>query len=237
MARKSLIRRTTQARSRETLSRVEAVRTAIAHGKFKRRAASWVSDRTGRRPTKPWKAKIRVPEGRLHDRANQSDNPTPPGDGFRPPVFDEVTTSESHKPLTEPLHKSGGRNNRGEVTSVARRRTQAQPPHHRLQAGNGIPATVATVEMHEPVGRIAVDLRRWRNAILRQPLGLKVGDTIVAGDNVDILPGNASPAYPAWHRVHTVGLLWQGRPDRAQRRRRCKSWRKTGTMRRSRCLG
>ena len=28
-----------------------------------------------------------------------------------------MTTSESYKPLTEPLRKSGGRNNRGEVTS------------------------------------------------------------------------------------------------------------------------
>jgi large subunit ribosomal protein L2 len=32
-------------------------------------------------------------------------------------VFDEVTTSEPHKPLVEPLHKSGGRNNHGELTS------------------------------------------------------------------------------------------------------------------------
>ena len=26
-------------------------------------------------------------------------------------VFDEITTSTPYKPLTEPLHKSGGRNN------------------------------------------------------------------------------------------------------------------------------
>ena len=31
-------------------------------------------------------------------------------------VFDEITTDTPHKPLTEPLRKSGGRNNRGELT-------------------------------------------------------------------------------------------------------------------------
>ena len=31
-------------------------------------------------------------------------------------VFDEITTDTPYKPLTEPLHKSGGRNNRGELT-------------------------------------------------------------------------------------------------------------------------
>ena len=49
-------------------------------------------------------------------------NPTSPGRRFQTvQVFDEITTSESYKPLTEPLQKSGGRNNRGELTSWRRR--------------------------------------------------------------------------------------------------------------------
>ena len=32
-------------------------------------------------------------------------------------VFDEITTTEPHKPLVEPLQRSGGRNNHGELTS------------------------------------------------------------------------------------------------------------------------
>ena len=32
-------------------------------------------------------------------------------------VFEDVTTSTPHKPLVEPLHRSGGRNNHGELTS------------------------------------------------------------------------------------------------------------------------
>ena len=44
-------------------------------------------------------------------------NPTSPGRRFQTgPTFDEITTSTPHKPLLEPLKKSGGRNNTGEVT-------------------------------------------------------------------------------------------------------------------------
>src|SRR4029434_6961463 len=45
-------------------------------------------------------------------------NPTSPGlRGKTSLTFDEITTSEPHRPLTENLHRSGGRNNQGEVTS------------------------------------------------------------------------------------------------------------------------
>ena len=45
-------------------------------------------------------------------------NPTSPGRRFQTvQVFDEVTATEPYRPLTEPLRKSGGRNNHGELTS------------------------------------------------------------------------------------------------------------------------
>ena len=44
-------------------------------------------------------------------------NPTSPGiRGKTSLTFDEITTNEPHRPLTENLHRSGGRNNQGEVT-------------------------------------------------------------------------------------------------------------------------
>ena len=44
--------------------------------------------------------------------------PTSPGRRFQTvQVFDEITETRPHRPLTEPLKKTGGRNNRGEVTS------------------------------------------------------------------------------------------------------------------------
>jgi large subunit ribosomal protein L2 len=45
-------------------------------------------------------------------------NPTSPGlRGKTSLTFDEVTTSEPYRPLTENLHRSGGRNNQGHLTS------------------------------------------------------------------------------------------------------------------------
>src|SRR5438105_974910 len=45
-------------------------------------------------------------------------NPTSPGSRFKTvQTFDEITTQEPHKPLVEPLKSTGGRNNKGELTS------------------------------------------------------------------------------------------------------------------------
>ena len=62
--------------------------------------------------------------------------PTSPARRFQTvQTFDDITTTEPHKPLIEPLRKSGGRNNHGELSVVvARRRAQAKLPGHRLQA-------------------------------------------------------------------------------------------------------
>ena len=44
--------------------------------------------------------------------------PTSPGRRFQTvQTFDEITATKPYKPLTEPLPKSGGRNNRGRVTA------------------------------------------------------------------------------------------------------------------------
>ena len=51
--------------------------------------------------------------------------------------------------------------------------------------------------------------------------GIKVGDTVVAGDNVDILPGNCLPLknIPLGTQIHNVELRpGKGGPDCAQRR-------------------
>ena len=43
--------------------------------------------------------------------------PTSPGRRFQTvQILDEITTSRPYRPLTKPLKKSGGRNNRGEIT-------------------------------------------------------------------------------------------------------------------------
>ncbi len=127
-------------------------------------------------------------------------------------VFDEVTASEPYKPLTEPLKKSGGRNNQGELTSWWR-----GGGHKRLyriidfkRDKRDIPGKVATIE-YDPNRSARIALVQYADGDKRyilQPNGLKVGDTVVAGENVDILPGNALPLknIPLGTMVHNVEL-------------------------------
>jgi large subunit ribosomal protein L2 len=127
-------------------------------------------------------------------------------------TFDELTARRPHKPLTEPARVSGGRNNTGEQTSWWR-----GGGHKRLyriidfkRDKRNIPATVTTIE-YDPNRSARIALVTYADGEKRyilQPLGLKVGDTIVAGDAVDILPGNCLPLgqMPLGTTVHNVEL-------------------------------
>jgi large subunit ribosomal protein L2 len=127
-------------------------------------------------------------------------------------VFDEITAEQPYKPLTEPLRKSGGRNNRGELTSWWR-----GGGHKRMyrvidfkRDKRDIPGKVITVE-YDPNRSARIALVQYADGEKRyilQPSGLKVGDSIVAGANVDILPGNALPLknIPLGTMVHNVEL-------------------------------
>ena len=139
--------------------------------------------------------------------------PTSPGRRFQTvAVFDEVTTSTPHKPLVEPLHRSGGRNNHGELTSWWRggghKRMYRVIDFKRDKAE--IPGVVATIE-YDPNRSARIALIHYADGEKRyilQPIGLKVGDHVVAGENVDILPGNSLPLknIPLGTMVHNVEL-------------------------------
>ena len=127
-------------------------------------------------------------------------------------VFDDITATKPHKPLTEPLRRSGGRNNSGQLTVWWR-----GGGHKRLyrvidfkRSKRDIPAKVLTIE-YDPnrSARIAlVAYADGEKCYILQPVGTKVGDTIIAGDHVDILPGNALPLknIPLGTMVHNVEL-------------------------------
>jgi len=140
-------------------------------------------------------------------------SPTSPGQRFKTvQTFDEITSTTPHKPLVEPLQRSGGRNNRGELTSWWR-----GGGHKRMyriidfkRDKRDIPAKVTTIE-YDPnrTSRIAlVTYADGEKRYILHPIGLKVGDTIVAGVNVDILPGNALPLrnIPVGTQIHNVEL-------------------------------
>src|SRR2546426_5775941 len=140
-------------------------------------------------------------------------NPTSPGRRFQTvQTFDEITTSEPYRPLTENLLSSGGRNNQGHLTSWWR-----GGGHKRLyriidfkRDKKDIPGKISTIE-YDPNRSARIALVTYADGEKRyilQPLGVKVGDTIVAGDNVDILPGNCLPLknIPLGTQIHNVEL-------------------------------
>jgi len=140
-------------------------------------------------------------------------NPTSPGlRGKTSLTFDEITTSEPYRPLTENLHRSGGRNNQGEVTMWWR-----GGGHKRLyriidfkRDKKDIPGKIETVE-YDPNRSARIALVTYADGEKRyilHPNGMKVGDTVLAGDNVDILPGNCLPLknIPLGTTIHNVEL-------------------------------
>jgi large subunit ribosomal protein L2 len=140
-------------------------------------------------------------------------NPTSPGlRGKTSLTFDEITTSEPYRPLTENLHRSGGRNNQGELTSWWR-----GGGHKRLyriidfkRDKKDIPGRIETVE-YDPNRSARIALVTYADGEKRyilHPLGMKVGDAVLSGDNVDILPGNCLPLknIPLGTTIHNVEL-------------------------------
>jgi large subunit ribosomal protein L2 len=139
--------------------------------------------------------------------------PTTPGQRFQTvQTFDEITADSPYRPLTEILTRTGGRNNHGEQTSWWR-----GGRHKRLyrvidfkRDKKDIPATVSTIE-YDPNRSARIALLTYADGEKRyilQPIGVKVGDTLLAGEAVDILPGNCLPLknIPLGTLIHNVEL-------------------------------
>jgi large subunit ribosomal protein L2 len=139
--------------------------------------------------------------------------PTSPGTRFQTvPIFDEITTQDPYKPLMEPIRSTGGRNNAGHLTSWWR-----GGGHKRMyriidfkRNKFDVPAKVTTIE-YDPNRSSRIALLTYADGEKRyilQPAGLKVGDNIVSGQNVDILTGNALPLknIPLGTLLHNVEL-------------------------------
>lgn len=128
------------------------------------------------------------------------------------PTFEEITKTTPEKSLLSPLKKSGGRNNTGRVTS--RHRGGGHKRMYRevdfLREKHGIPATVAAIE-YDPNRSARVALLHYADGEKRYilaPDGVKVGEKLNAGSNIEIKPGNAMPLkhIPVGHFVHNVEL-------------------------------
>ncbi len=140
-------------------------------------------------------------------------NPTSPGRRFMTHLtFDEITKSSPEKSLTEPKKRSGGRNNKGHITIWFRggghKRRYRIVDFRRDKIG--VPAVVAAIE-YDPNRSARIALLSYKDGEKRYilcPEGLKVGQTVLAGEGADILPGNALPLkmIPAGTMIHNIEL-------------------------------
>lgn len=124
----------------------------------------------------------------------------------------EITVEEPYKPLVVSKQRIHGRNNHGHIT--VRRRGGGHKRRLRLidfkRDKFGIPAHVATIE-YDPNRSAFIALLNYVDGEKRYilaPQGLKVGQTVVAGPEADILVGNALPLshIPLGTTIHNIEL-------------------------------
>ena len=126
--------------------------------------------------------------------------------------FGDLTRKRPERTLIAPLTKTGGRNNTGQVT--AWQRGGGHKRRYRLvdfrRDKRDIPAKVAAIE-YDPNRSARLALLHFVDGEKRYilaPVGLRVGDRVVAGAGADIRPGNALPLarIPLGTIVHNVEL-------------------------------
>ena len=127
-------------------------------------------------------------------------------------VRPELTASKPYKPLLEPKPRTGGRNNVGWVS--AWQRGGGHKRRYRVidfkRDKDGVPGTVTTIE-YDPNRSANIALVTYGDGDKRYmiaPLGLSVGQTILAAPGADIVVGNCLPLrnIPVGTTVHNLEL-------------------------------
>lgn len=125
----------------------------------------------------------------------------------------EITKQTPERSLTTPLSKSGGRNNNGRITSW--QRGGGHKRKYRVidfkRNKHDIPCTVKAIE-YDPNRSSNIALLYYADGEKRYivaPEGLKVGDKLMAGENVEVRVGNALPLarIPLGMEVHNVEMV------------------------------
>ncbi len=127
-------------------------------------------------------------------------------------TFEEITKTEPERSLIEPLKKHAGRNNQGRIT--VRHRGGGNKRYYRIidfkRDKRGIPAKVIAIE-YDPNRTARIALLQYADGEKRYiiaPVGLRVGDTVMAGPDAEIRPGNALPLanIPVGTVIHNIEL-------------------------------
>ncbi len=140
--------------------------------------------------------------------------PVTPGRRFYEVVYDkEISREKPHKPLLEPLRKTGGRNNRGRIT--ARYRGGGEKRHYRIidfkrDDKPGIAARVVSIQ-YDPNRTADIALVCYRDGEYRYilaPDNLRKGEEVIAGPDAPLRVGNAMPLakIPVGIEIHNLQM-------------------------------
>jgi large subunit ribosomal protein L2 len=139
--------------------------------------------------------------------------PTSPGRrGMSVSTFEEITRSRPEKSLLQPLKKNAGRNFRGKIT--VRHRGGGHKRRYRVidfkRDKLGVPGRVSAIE-YDPNRSARIALVTYADGEKRYiiaPVGLKVGDVVMAGPNAEIKAGCTLPVanIPVGTTIHNIEL-------------------------------
>lgn len=126
--------------------------------------------------------------------------------------FEEITKTTPEKSLTEPLRRKAARGNHGQVT--IRHQGGGHKRRYRIidfkRSKLDVPAKVAAIE-YDPNRTSRIALLHYvdgTKAYIIAPIGLNVGDQVLASAQADIKPGNSLPlsAIPTGTIIHNIEM-------------------------------
>ncbi len=139
--------------------------------------------------------------------------PVTPGTRFRVGnTYEEVTTNKPEKSLTTSIKRTGGRNNSGKMT--VRNRGGGHKRRYRIidfkRNKDGMKAEVMTIE-YDPNRTAFIALVQYTDGEKRYiiaPNGLKVGDTILSGEDAQPIVGHAMflSKIPLGAEIHAIEM-------------------------------
>ena len=129
------------------------------------------------------------------------------------PDFAEITKTKPEKNLTEPIKRTGGRNNQGRITM--RHVGGGHKRRYRIidfkRSRRDVVAEVIAIE-YDPNRTARIALLKYEDgekAYILAPVGLDVGHKVVAGEKADPNVGNALPlkSIPLGTSIHNVEFI------------------------------
>jgi large subunit ribosomal protein L2 len=129
------------------------------------------------------------------------------------PDFAEITKTKPEKSLTEPIKRTGGRNNQGRITM--RHVGGGHKRRYRIidfkRSRRDALAEVVAIE-YDPNRTARIALLKYEDgekAYILAPVGLEVGHKVVAGEKADPNVGNALPlkSIPLGTSIHNVEFI------------------------------